>query len=193
MSKLSVGTIEGLAINNNVISVPAGHSLYASGHIIQVSTVENTGRYAQGFSTNTFMDIAGMELSITPKSPNSKIIVMARWFGEFTDAGRPYNTIFGISRNNTQVGRQADPAGTIISGITTTTLSYDGSDASSTPEATQLFFTDTPQSVAPVTYKLTMISDGGGTLYTNRTVGWTGQTGGYELGTSSMVLMEVAP
>lgn len=193
MSKLSVGTIEGLPINGNVISVPAGHSLYASGHVIQVSTVENTGRYSQGFSTNTLMDVAGMELSITPKSPNSKIIVMARWFGEFTAADRVYNTVFGISRNNTQVGRQADAGGTIISGITMPVLSYEGTDASSTPEVSQLFFTDTPQSVAPVTYKLTMISDGGGTLYTNRAVNWSGQAGGFELGTSSMVLMEVAP
>lgn len=187
MSELSVGQLKGLTVNSNKITVPSGHTLYAPGHVIQVVTLDNTGRAAQGFSTNTALDVYGMELSITPKSATSKILIQARWFGEFTTADRVYNTVFYVTRNGTKINTQTDQ---IWSGLTMAALSYENSDANSTPETASMFTTDSPNTTSATTYKVSILSDGNGTLYTNRAVG--GISSGYELGTSGMILMEIA-
>lgn len=192
MSSLTVTTLSGKASNGNVIGVTAGHTIYQPGSIVQVISIDNAGRYGQGFSANTILDIGGMQATITPKRSTSKILIMARWFGEMTAADRVYNSIFGLSRNGTQIGRQTDPGATIVNGISMAALSYEGTDASSTPETANFFITDSPGTSAPITYSVTFLSDAAGTLYTNRAVGWGGQATGFELGTSSIVLMEIA-
>jgi hypothetical protein len=55
------------------------------------------------------------------------------------------------------------------------------------------FFTsDSPGTLSEVIYRVTWLPQYAGTIFTNRTVGWSGQANGYELGTSGMMLMEVA-
>lgn len=192
MSELSVGQLKGLTVNNNKITVPSGHTLYAPGHVIQVVTLDNVGRYAQGFSDSSPIDISGMSLSITPKSATSKIIIQARWFGELTAADRVYNTVFYITRNGSKINYQTDGV-SAVTGMTSAAQSYEGTDANSTPETMNVFTTDSPNTLSPLTYSLAMVSNGaGGTIYTNRVVGWSGQTSAYELGSSAMILMEIA-
>lgn len=192
MSELTVGQLKGLTINNNTITVPSGHTLYSPGHIIQVVTLDNITRTSQGFSNNVAFDISNMSLSITPKSITSKILIQARWFGEMTAADRVYNSVFFITRNGTRINYQTG-TNTNATGLTAAAQSYEGTDANSTPETAIMFTTDSPGSISTLTYKLGMISNGaGGTLYTNQVVGWTNQADSYELGTSSMVLMEIA-
>jgi hypothetical protein len=192
MSELSVGQLKGLLANNNVITVPSGHTLYAPGSVIQVVNVDNVLRTSQGFSGNVILDISNMVATITPKSASSKIVIQARWFGELTAQGVVWDSVFGVSRNGTQIGRQPDPGATVISGITIGTLSYTDSDANSTPEVMNLFIHDFPNSTSAVTYRITFLSNNGGTIFTNRTVGYANQASAYELGTSSIMLMEIA-
>ena len=161
------------------------------GSVIQVVTLENPTRASQAYSGSTFLDISGMSLNITPKRSNSKIIIHARWFGEMTPADTIYNSIFGLSRNGTQVGRQ-EGTSTVTSGLTAPTRTYENADANSTPETATFFVTDTPGTASTLTYKMTFMSGNTGTLYTGRTIGWANQTSGYELGTCSMIAMEVA-
>ena len=192
MSELSVGQLKGLAVNSNKITVPFGHTLYAPGHIIQVVTLENTTRYSQGFSNSVPFDISGMSLTITPKSATSKILIQARWFGEFSAADRVYNSVFYITRNGTRINYQTG-TNTVATGLTAASQSYEGTDANSTPETAIMFTTDSPASTSALTYSLGLISNGaGGTLNTNQVIGWANQADSYELGTSSMVLMEIA-
>jgi hypothetical protein len=192
MSELSVGQLRGLTVNNNVVSVPSGHTLYAPGHVIQVINVEDRGRSSQGLPVNTFINVGSLEARITPKSASSKIIIQARWFGELSAQDVTYNSMWGVSRNGTQIGGQPDPSGTVISGVTTTALSYWLNDAASTPESMSLFISDTPGTTSEIIYRVTFIASGGGTIFNNRVAAWTGQVSGYELGTSSLMLMEVA-
>ena len=192
MSELSVGQLRGLTVNNNVITVPSGHTLYAPGSVIQVVNVDNVLRTSQGFSGNVILDISNMVATITPKSASSKIVIQARWFGELTAQGVVWDSVFGVSRNGTQIGRQPDPGATVISGITIGTISYTADDANSTPEVMNLFTHDFPNSTSVVTYRITYLSNNGGTIFTNRTVGYANQVNGHELGTSSIMLMEVA-
>jgi hypothetical protein len=193
MSELSVGQLKGLLANNNVITVPSGHTLYAPGSVIQVVNVENTTRTTQTFTNGVILDIAGLSATITPKKATSKIVIQARWFGEFGASPVTWDSMFGLSRNGTQVGRQTDGIGaTNINGITMSSLSYYVADASSTPEVMSYFVSDSPNSTSAVTYQVTFIASSGGTLFTNRTVGWTPGLGGHELGVSSIMLMEIA-
>jgi hypothetical protein len=193
MSELSVGQLKGLLANSNVITVPSGHTIYAPGSIIQVVNVENLLRTSQGFSASTILDISGMSATITPKKATSKIVIQARWFGEFGNSANTWDSMFGLSRNGTQIGRQTDGiGGTLINGITMSSLSYYAADASSTPEVMSYFVSDSPNSTSAVTYQVTFIASGAGTIFTNRTVGWTPGLGGHELGVSSIMLMEVA-
>jgi hypothetical protein len=192
MSELSVGELKGLAVNNNTITVPSGHTLYAPGSVIQVVNVENVTRTSQGVSGSTLLDISGLEATITPKRNTSKIIIQARWFGEFSVVDMQYNSVFGVSRNGTQIGRQPDPGATIISGITSPAISYDQPDGNSTPESMSFFLSDSPNSTSALTYRITYLSAIAGTIFTNRTVGWANQASLYELGTSGLMLMEVA-
>lgn len=192
MSELSVGQLKGLTVNNNKIAVPSGHTLYAPGHIIQVVTLDNISRVTQGFSDSVSMDVYGMSLDITPKSATSKIVIQARWTGEFSAADRVYNSVFAITRNGTRINYQSDTS-TVATGLTVPALSYEGTDADSTMESANLFTTDSPGTTSTVNYKMVLISKGaGGTLATNRPIGWNNQAGGYELGTSGMILMEIA-
>jgi hypothetical protein len=192
MSELSVGQLRGLTVNSNVVSVPSGHTLYAPGHVIQVVNVEDRGRSSQGLPVNTFINVGALEARITPKSATSKIIIQARWFGELSAQDVTYNSMWGVSRNGTQIGGQPDPSGTVITGVTTTALSYWLNDAASTPESMSLFISDTPGTTSEIVYRVTFIASGGGTIFNNRVAAWTGQVSGYELGTSSLMLMEVA-
>jgi len=163
-----------------------------AGSVLQVVNVDNVTRTAQGFSSNTILNISGMEATITPRRSNSRIVIFARWFGEFSSENNPFNTMFGISRNGAQIGRQPDPGATITSGITSAAISYDLPNASSTPETAHLFIADSPNTTSAVTYRMTILGDTAATLFTNRMVGWANQSTGWELGTSSMMLMEVA-
>jgi hypothetical protein len=193
MSELSVGQLKGLLANDNVITVPSGHTLYAPGSVVQVINVENTTRSSQGVSAGVFLNISGMSATITPKSATSKIVIQARWFGELSVVNLAWDSVFGLSRNGTQVGRQTDGiGGTFVNGITTSTLSYFESDANSTPEAMSFFVADSPGSTSPLTYQVTFMSSVAGTIFTNRTAGWTPGLSGHELGTSGIMLMEIA-
>ena len=83
MSELTVGQLKGLTINNNVISIPAGHTLYAPGSVVQVQTVRSDSRttIASNNSGNG-TTITQLNLTITPKFANSKLIMQWMINGE---------------------------------------------------------------------------------------------------------------
>jgi hypothetical protein len=75
MSELSVGQLKGLLANDNVITVPSGHTIYAPGSVVQVLSITKTDTTT--ISTTSYQDIPGLSLTITPKSVNSKIFILA--------------------------------------------------------------------------------------------------------------------
>ena len=74
-SELQVTTLRGVptGANANQIVVPSGQTLAAPGHIIQIVHATATGN-AQ-VSTNTYTDLPGMSLNITPTLASSKILI----------------------------------------------------------------------------------------------------------------------
>lgn len=81
MSELSVGQLKGLTVNNNTITVPSGHKLYAPGHIVQAQQFIDRGQSSAGkttrvtSTTTTFTNL--MTRSIVTQLSNSAILVLA--------------------------------------------------------------------------------------------------------------------
>lgn len=169
-------------------------SIYAPGMVIQVVQNHIDTPLVQATTLNVLAAIAGVTATITPKFANSKILVMVRWFGETSPTGNTWDSMFGLLRNGTAVGSpgaSSTPATRAI-GITISSLSYYVGDANSTPETMSFQYLDSPATTSAVTYQLSYVADTTGTLYTNRTVGDVDSTAGYERGTSSVILMEIA-
>lgn len=83
MSTLSVGNLQGLPTNSNVITIPAGHVLYAPGMIAQVKWVRTDTRttYASNNSGNG-TTVTALNLTITPKFANSMLLMQWMINGE---------------------------------------------------------------------------------------------------------------
>lgn len=100
MSELSVGQLRGLTVNDNVITVPAGHTLYAPGHVVQVVSVNNSTSLT---TTSSSFVSTGLSATITPSSASSKIVVFVETLGRtVNNSSVGYWTLFrgGISGTN---------------------------------------------------------------------------------------------
>ena len=73
MSELTVGQLRGLPVNNNIVTVPSGHTLYAPGSLLQV--VSGFTETAVTNSSVTFAD-TGLTATITPRLASSRILVL---------------------------------------------------------------------------------------------------------------------
>jgi hypothetical protein len=60
---------------NNITNAGGSGSTYAAGHIVQVLSITKTDTTT--ISTTSYQDIPGLSLTITPKSVNSKIFILA--------------------------------------------------------------------------------------------------------------------
>lgn len=117
MSILSVGQLRGLAVNNNVITVPSGHILYAPGSVLQTVYARTDTRttYSSPNSGNG-TTITDLNITITPKLATSRLIMQWMINGELhqdnvilihkngsliTDAGATgYNSSLGNIRSS---------------------------------------------------------------------------------------------
>jgi hypothetical protein len=76
MSELSVGQLRGLTVNNNIVTVPSGHTISASGSIVQtIQTVDSTTTAISTSSDGQFLSYNKLNTTVTPKLNNSKFLV----------------------------------------------------------------------------------------------------------------------
>lgn len=176
---LSVGQ---LTYNNN--GTAASHLPNSAQRYINTPTT-------QAFVAQNRAPLADFNATITPRSANSKILVTVRWMGEFGNDNYVYNSMWGLTRNSSIIGPAVNP-GTRVWGMQTATQSYIAADNNSTPDTVNFTYLDTPNTTLPCTYNVTFLSYINITMYTNRTVGDIDQNTGYERGTSSITLIEVA-
>jgi len=95
MSELSVGQLKGLAVNNNTITVPSGHKLYAPGHVIQTQFLEDSAQ-----SSHSNVSFEKLSISITPKLASSKIYISTN----FNWSSSNPNGYWTLKRNGTVIG-----------------------------------------------------------------------------------------
>ncbi len=105
-SIVSVEQLKGLASGStpNTISIPAGQTLHAPGHVIQ--TAQTVFRNDMVFTGTTDVDV--MAVTITPKFANSKILVTVDISLSHQDS---YSVLVKCKRGSTFIGGGlADPA-----------------------------------------------------------------------------------
>jgi hypothetical protein len=180
MSEVSLGKLRGLPINNNIVTVPSGHTLYAPGHVIQVVQAVKTDTFST--SSTSFTDVTGLSATITPKSSSSKILVTGDFYFGTTSGG--FSAHAQLVRGSTPiyVGSTTSPAVSATSSVRPFT-------GAPFQRATPVFL-DSPNTTTATTYKVqTRI----GTSGANSNWGGGG-TGDGNLSTvaQSITLMEIA-
>ena len=191
MSNLTVSTISAPSTSGNQVSIPAPNVLYAPGHVLQVinTTLYTPTAVAIPNNATANTNIPDFFATITPKRTTSRILVQVRWFGELSPQTANWDTMFGLKRNGTAVGVNPNTAGA-ATGISMAAIGYYASDANSTPEMMFFDFYDTPNTTSALTYQVYANCTGTPTIFTNRTV--TASTAGYEYGSSTITLWEIA-
>jgi hypothetical protein len=171
MSELSVGQLKGLTVNNNVMTIPSGHTLYAPGHVIQVVN----GSFGTSVSTGgaTWVD-TGLTATITPKYTTSKILIIVQQNG-CGKSGADTTLLLRLRRNDSDV--------TYFS----TGGAWTASTATNLGQSMGTSFLDSPNSTSALTYKTQMsaFSPNVGTVFVQHSVG-----AGFP--TSTITLMEIA-
>lgn len=105
MSELALGQLKGLTVNSNKITVPSGHTLYAPGHVIQATSASFTTTFSWG-AVNSWVDLTGITVTITPKSSNSKFMIFLH---ETHYSGYTDNVVsMKIQRNGADIFAESD-------------------------------------------------------------------------------------
>ena len=197
MSTLTVQNIQGSSSSGNTISVASGHVIHQPGTVLQCQNVYVTDRTSQSIAQNqtasSATNITGMTLNVTPKFASSKMIIQARWCGEFSSvASAGWNNMFVIQRDNVPIGMPTQQ-GNRTRGHMPASMGYYSNDNDSTLENCMWDTVDFPNTTSQVTYTAGIYSGWatGYTLYNNRTVN-SNTNSGFEDGTSSIVVWEIA-
>ena len=166
--------------------VPA--SAMPAGSVIQVVSATKTDTTSfSSSSTNTYVDITGMSVTITPTSATSKILVMyTACVSQSTTATihiRLYRGATSIGQGNASGNRLGDSA---VWRVASDQYAFDVAPISNS-------FLDSPNTTSATTYKLmaTLGSSYSGTFYLNRS--WDDGDANYSGRTASTItVMEIA-
>ena len=169
-------------INNNTLSeVTTLPSAIATGKVLQVVSTSKSSVSSINTNSDTFVDVTGMSVAITPSSTSSKILVQASVFYSLAD--NTYGSLCGlrIARDTTGIGTggQDYTSGTIVGHDDTSSLFF---------ATVPLLFLDSPSTTSAKTYKIQVKNSIGGskTFYVN------GRKDGTNYGSSTITVMEIA-
>jgi len=184
----SLGITDGTIVNAdiNASAAIAGTKLSGAGKVLQVVQTAKTDTFSYtgsgDNSPETFSDITGLSLSITPSSSSNKILIM------FTVLGASQNDSFiSIFRNSTNLASPTSPSGR--------TPSFAGDYDNLVNAAKSLTYSasylDSPSTTSAITYKLAGTVWGANTFYINRSI--NDVDGGYQTRSiSTITAMEIA-
>jgi hypothetical protein len=148
MSELTVGQLKGLTANNNIITVPSEHKLYAPGSVVQV-VYASSGFVNQTINSVSPVALTGLTATITPKFANSMILIEG-----LVSASWSYVSGLHIFKNGSDL--IPNHGGTQQSGgATALWIHYQSSQESDRPNQVFPFpvlYRDFPESTSPVTY-----------------------------------------
>tara|TARA_Y100000401_G_scaffold116308_1_gene121754 strand:- start:1409 stop:1960 length:552 start_codon:yes stop_codon:yes gene_type:complete len=176
---------------NSIVPV-GGASSGASGGIIQVIQKEATQTGTISCSANTLTSLGGnFNVSITPRSSSSKILLIGRICGEFGGLAFLYKSALGFTRNGSEVWN-GESAGSAARGYGGWADNYHN-DASNTMEVAEIIYLDSPNTTSQVSYQICIDTGGqSGTFYYNRNVA-SGTTDARQRAVSTVIAMEVSP
>lgn len=155
---------------SNISSGTLGKARLPTGSVLQVVSTTKTDTFST--ASTSFIDITGFNVSITPTSSSSKILIV----GTLTSSAGLQGSISGYAqlvRNSTAVGNGSGGLGTNNSADAAFTTSW------------PFVYLDSPATTSATTYKIQVRGDGA-TFYintpSNRTI----------VGASTITVMEIA-
>jgi len=172
-------TIAELIGSDSSITLPAG----VGGKILQVVSTTKTDTWSS--VCNSYTDITGMSVSITPSSTSSKIYILASlaWNGQGTGStGRGFRFV----RNSTGISLPTSYGSRIPS-----TTADPTPDSAHRCDTMVLSHVDSPSTTSSTTYKIQVQSRDSYIMYLNRSE-YDGDHSGYTRGTSTLTVMEIA-
>ena len=172
-------------IKTNAITTVAGKPiLNSTGSILQVVTTNKTDVFTTTSATMT--DVTGLSASITPSSTSSKILVH---FSVNMGQNALYNLAAGdITRNGTAIAL-GDAAG---SRQRCTFGTQEGGGIHGDMRCYAGSYLDSPSSTSALTYQIRVRSEGGNTVWVNRSNEADGDSSFSQRGMSHITLMEIS-
>ena len=158
------------------------------GSVIQTKKTQYTSTTNVTTVANTNKTVDVLAVNITPRSTSSIIRLDANIFHEWLNPDAMYYCMWFFYKDSTKLG--APQAGSRLSGITSSSISYYASDADSTPEVASYSYFDSPTTTSQITYKVGVICHYQTTVHINRTVGDTDATT-YNRGISFISAQEI--
>lgn len=159
-----------------------GGELIATGHVLQVQSTTKSGTYSLS-NDDTWTDVPGLSVSITPKAASSKVMVTAIISGiaeSGTGAVRLVRDSIAIGIGD--AGGSRVQASAMIGNATGTSL--DGGSVSAQ-------FMDNPSTLSAITYKVQVrVNEGTGAVHINRGITDT-NTDDFVRTSSTITAMEV--
>jgi len=163
-AKIADGTIVNADIN---ASAGIAGSKLGTGAVLQMPFTQYVDTTQVSVSANTNTTINVLTVNITPKSTSSIIRLDAHIFHEWSNYDAPNESAWFFYRDATKLAHAA--SGNRLTGISSSALSYYGTDATSTPETVYYSYFDSPSSTSQITYKVGVINHFSCTLNINRT------------------------
>ena len=166
--------------SNGAGTTPTFQAAAGGGKVLQVVSTTKTDTYST--NSNSFVDITGMSLAITPSSTSSKILVCI--VSNFSIASG-YMTMSQITRDGTAIfiGGASSSRARVSAG-------YKSSNNNSS-EHYQISYLDSPSSTSAVTYKLQLKNESTQYAYVNRTTEDSDAYGYGQRSASGIILMEI--
>ena len=156
----------------------------SSGGIIQVRSTVKTDTFQT--SSNSFTDISGLSVSITPRSSSNKILILVHLTGDGRQSQSRAN--FRLMRGSTAIciGDTAGNRGR-------STFSIYRPNDSHTTESASMTFLDSPATTSATTYKLQIVNGNGGSniVSVNRAYDWSNNFA-HGATASSITVMEIS-
>ena len=168
---------------DNIIEKTSGAGVKIAGHVIQVVSATKTDSQANATS-DSFTDITGLSLSITPKFTTSKIMLFCNISHSSTQNATGIS--FKVLRNSTALGGSEGSR---------TPVSFFGSPIASDNNMAgtdSWTYLDSPNTTSAITYKVQATGfNSGQTWYINTNISRNGNI--YDdIATSTLTAMEIA-
>jgi len=176
------GTVSGVASGVKQTVVHQETTIKTDGHVFASSGTS----YRLMSAANALDSTSKMEVTITPSSASSKILISVSCFFEGNVSA--HDTIWTLYRNTiTRLGQADD--GSRRGGIANSTSSLD-SNNDSTMDSANFIFQDEPNTTSATTYTLAFSANSSLNLFLNRTVSY-GDTSGIERAVSTIMAQEL--
>jgi len=174
-----------IKLNNQSISAVTALPSGVGGKILQIQSTLYDTATTQSLTGQTDTAVSNLNVTITPSSTSSKILLLGRLF--FENSYTYNDVVLFFLRGSTKIN-SGQTAGSRTTGIASNSIN--AQDSASTPDTVSLYTLDSPNSSSAITYHIGINSYGSGTLHINSTISTT-DGANYERGSSEIIAMEV--